>query len=128
MIIYKHFVLSSSMKKVLFYKLDQEHYNQVSNSFRKNLNVFGLQPYNPCYTKFFTFYNNDSYQKYIPRSKEIIYSLEKSKEIDESDNYKKYVFESKTVTKHKSGNTIQQRTIFVKPIPLLDPIEFCKNQ
>ena len=116
------------MKKVLFYKLDQEHCNSLCSSFYKKMSISNLQTYNPCYTKFFTYYNNDSYQKYVPRSKELVHTLGNTVTVDESDNYKKYVFQSKTILKHQKGDTYFDRNIFVKPIPILDPIEYCKNQ
>ena len=115
------------MKKILFYKLDNTHQSQLSSSFYKNMNVSHLQPYMPSYTKFFTYYNNNSYQSYIPRSKEIVYSLLNKKEIDESDNYIKHVFESKLISKQKC-DTYSVKDVFVKTIPMLDPIEYCKNQ
>lgn len=115
----------SKLSDINLFRLNNNHQQNLYNSFTNNLNIIAFQIYNPIFAHYFTFYNNNSYKYFTFKSKYTLYNFSESIEPKNNDSYIKHIYKSKI--RNNITKKIEDREIFIKINSILDNSQYIQN-
>jgi hypothetical protein len=107
-------------------KILPEKFNIISEDMTELLGINSVQLYNPIFSHYFKFYNNDSYNTFTLKSPKFIGKIKEKLKNEYEDSYIKNMFRCDLIDT-RTNSTIEDRDVFIKILPILDVLSFMKN-
>ena len=107
-------------------KIENDKFNVIKENMLESLGIEKLQLYYPILSLYFNYYNNDSFQRFTLRSPRFIQSINSKLQNKYEDSYIKNMFNC-NIFDTRTGNSIGNKDIFIKILPVLDMMSFMKN-
>ena len=113
------------MKKIKCVVINQDNFENISNSLNEKLQIKDVQSYFPILSLFFRFYNNSN-KNFTLKMNNYIVNINDKINIENNDSYIKNFYNC-SIKNFNTGN-ITEKKVFFKILPLLNVSQYMMNE